>query len=112
MLLKATPGEPPGFRQILELFTVEQLIPQSAEERLRISRPVASACLRISFAMNSGPLSLRMCFGTPRLINKLTNTSTILSAVMLRSTSNARHSRVYSSVIANHFKGLPDAVLS
>ncbi len=50
--------------------------------------------------MNSGPLSLRMCWGTPRVRNKFVSTSTIRSALMLRSTSKAKHSRVYSSVIA------------
>ena len=34
------------------------------------------------------------------------------SRLVLRSTSSARHSRVYSSVIANHFSGWPEAVRS
>ncbi len=44
--------------------------------------------------------------------NKFVSTSTIRSALMLRSTSKAKHSRVYSSVIANHFNGRPAAVRS
>lgn len=62
--------------------------------------------------MNSGPLSLRMCSGTPRMANSSASASITSSLVMLRSTFKARHSRVYPSTIDSHFKGLPLVVRS
>ena len=63
-------------------------------------------------AMNSGPLPLRMCRGTPCVRNKLVRMSSMPLAVSPRSTSKAKHSRVYSSVMANHFSGWPWVVRS
>ena len=60
-------------------------------------------CCRIALAMNSGPLSLPMCFGTLRMRNDFASTSIAFSAAMLRSTSNVKHSRMYSSTIDSHF---------
>jgi len=66
----------------------------------------------IAAAMNSGPLSLRMCLGTPRTTNRSANTSITSSAVMPRPTSKARFSRVYSSTSVSHFSGRPSRVRS
>jgi len=76
------------------------------------STPVFSRYSPIAAAMDSGPLSLRMCFGTPRVMKRFSKMSSTLSAVMLRSTSRAKHSRVYSSVISSHFSGRPAVVRS
>lgn len=49
-----------------------------------IFSPVVSTWRRIAEAINSGPLSLRMCRGTPRVRNRLVKMSSTRSAVMLR----------------------------
>jgi hypothetical protein len=48
--------------------------------------------------MNSGPLSLRMHRGTPRIASSSASVSITSSLVMFRSTFKARHSRVFSSI--------------
>ena len=49
------------------------------------------------WAMNSGPLSERMCSGIPRHSITSDNVSITSELPILRSTRIARHSRVYSS---------------
>ena len=70
--------------QVSKTLRVEQLAPQPAVEALGIAvlprasparctaspRPPDDSNWRIAWAMNSGPLSLRMCFGTPRITNR------------------------------------------
>jgi putative transposase len=63
-------------------------------------------------AIISGPLSILMNFGAPRSATRRSRTATILSAVMDRSTSVARASRVCSSTMFNSFKRLRSAVSS
>ncbi|MBX3382837.1 MAG: hypothetical protein KF864_04945 [Phycisphaeraceae bacterium] len=58
----------------------------------RFSMPVISAIRLRALATNSGPLSLRMCTGTPRMVINSVSTSTTSAPVMHRSTSAARHS--------------------
>jgi hypothetical protein len=53
---------------------------------------------RGSPAMNSGPLSEPMCFGTPRTNLTSANTSITWILPNRRATRNAKHSRVYSSI--------------
>jgi hypothetical protein len=67
---------------------------------------------RIACAMNSGPLSERMHCGTPRIANSSASVSITSSLVMLRSTFNAKHSRVCSSTIDSHLSWLPLVVWS
>jgi len=50
--------------------------------------------------------------GTPRMRNRSVSTSITLSAVKLRPSSSATHSRVYSSTIESHFNGRPLVVRS
>ena len=71
----------------------------SGPDPRRASQPLTAS------AMNSGPLSDRMCSGTPRTSNTYSNVDTTSSAVMPRSTSIVRHSRVYSSTIGRIFNG-------
>jgi hypothetical protein len=89
-LVLALSGEPPCLGQVGELFTVQQLVPQPAEEQFRktglpgsmynISKPACWPYRRIAVAMNSWPPAptqsvgrLRICRGTPRVRNKLVN---------------------------------------
>ena len=67
---------------------------------------------RITRAMNSDPLSLRMCPGAPRWATTADNTSFTFLAVLPRPTSRTRHSRVHSSTTVNHFSGRPSLVRS
>jgi hypothetical protein len=62
--------------------------------------------------MNSGPLSLRICRGTPRIAKSSESVSITSSLVMPRSTFKVRHSRVYSSTTDSHFNWLPLTVRS
>ena len=50
------------------------------------STPTWPSQRRIAAAMNSGPLSLRMCLGTPRIANSSASVSITSSLVMLRAT--------------------------
>src|SRR5690606_39123242 len=61
---------------------------------------------------NSGPLSLRIHRGTPRIANSSASVSITSSLVMLRPTFRHRHSRVYSSTIDSHLSALPEVVRS
>lgn len=76
------------------------------------STPVTSARRRMDLAMNSGPLSLRMCTGTPRVVNRPISTSATSPEVIERFTSSARHSRVNSSTMLSHFKARPRSSVS
>jgi hypothetical protein len=78
------------------------------------SAPTSAAVshCRTARAMNSGPLSLRMCPGAPRRRTKPSSTATTSVAFMPRPTSRARHSRVYSSTTLSHFSGRPSLVRS
>jgi hypothetical protein len=62
--------------------------------------------------MNSGPLSLRMCFGTPRMAKSSARESITSALVIPRSAFSTRHSRVNSSIIESHLIWLPLAVRS
>ena len=57
----------------------------------------------IAFAMNSGPLSLRMHSGTPYITNSSAKRLITYSLVMLRPTSKVMHRRVCSSTMESHF---------
>ncbi len=61
----------------------------------------------MAWATNSGPLSERTHFGTPRIANSSANVSITSSLVMLRSTFKAKHSLVCSSTIDSHLSWLP-----
>src|SRR5580698_441288 len=63
----------------------------------------------IARAMNSGPLSERMCPGVPRMANSSRSTSITSLLLNDRRTSRARHSRVYSSTMLSHFSRTADA---
>ena len=76
------------------------------------SMPASFRKLRIVLAMNSGPLSLRMCFGTPRVLNMLTKMSRKSSDVIERATSSATHSHVHSSTIVSQRSDRPRSSLS
>ena len=58
-----------------------------------------------TLAMNSGPFSLRICLGNPRVLNKSANRSMMSSLVMSCSTSKQKFSRVNSSMITSHLSG-------
>jgi hypothetical protein len=62
--------------------------------------------------MNSGPLSLRMCFGTPRMAKSSARESITSVLVIPRSAFSTRHSRVNSSIIESHLIWPPLAVRS
>src|SRR6266545_1745244 len=72
-----------------------------------VSIPASNLQARTARAMNSGPLSERMCAGTPRSCTTAASTALTPLAVMPRPTSRARHCRVYSSTRVNHFRGRP-----
>ncbi len=109
-----------GPRQVLELLDVQQLVAKAAEERFGETVLPRRPWLDVeqlqadSFTVTANGTGDELwsivaadVLGTPRVRNKFVSTSTIRSALMLRSTSKAKHSRVYSSVIANHFNGRP-----
>jgi len=73
----------------------------------RVLTSMRPSHLRIALAVNSGPLSERICSGIPLKTNRLNNWSMTSSEVMRRSTKMARHSLVYSSRIVNILNGLP-----
>jgi hypothetical protein len=60
-----------------------------------------------ALAVNSGPLSDRMCPGTPRRTNRSASRSSTSSALSFLATSMARHSRVYSSITVSMRKARP-----
>ena len=62
----------------------------------RVLTPIRASHLRIALAVNSGPLSERMCSGIPLKTNRLNSWSMTSSEVMRRSTRIARHSRGHS----------------
>ena len=61
--------------------------------------------------MNSGPLSERMCSGTPLVVISLVSVSITSEDLMLRSALIARHSLVYSSMMISSLTPLPSCVL-
>ena len=108
-----------------EFFNIQQFIPKATLERLSVPfshgapgsmykhfTSVRSNQRRIAWAMNSGPLSLRMWPGAPLTANRSAKTSMISRDVIRRFTSKARHSLVYSSTSENHFKARPFVVRS
>jgi hypothetical protein len=74
--------------------------------------PASFSPFRTARAMNSGPLSERMCTGAPRWRITPSRISATRAAVMPLATSSTRHSRVYSSTTLSHFRGRPSAVRS
>jgi hypothetical protein len=67
---------------------------------------------RTVWATNSGLLSLRRNCGVPRTVNKYCRIPITSWAGQERSTSIARHSRVYSSITAKGFSCRPSSVRS
>lgn len=63
-------------------------------------------------AINSGPLSDRICVGQPRIRNSALKTSCTSREVSRRRTAIARYSRVYSSTTVSSFNGRPSCVRS
>ena len=60
----------------------------------------------------SGPSSLRIAFGTPRIENSSASVSVAYELVIPRPTFSTRRSRVNSSQIDSHFKAEPERVWS
>jgi len=71
-----------------------------------VPTPVDMRNSRIAVAMNSGPLSLWMCFGALRVGNSPTRMSITSSEVIEPATSSATHSRVNSSTTVSHFPSI------
>ena len=65
----------------------------------KVWQPELPSHRQTALATNSGPLSLRMCFGTPRVRNSHSSTSTTPEAGIDGATLMARHSLVYSSIM-------------
>ncbi len=65
----------------------------------------------MALAVNSGPLSERMCPGTPLVVINSVSVSITSGDLMLRSALIARHSLVYSSMIVSSLAPLPSCVL-
>ena len=65
----------------------------------------------MALAVNSGPLSERMCSGTPLVVISLVSVSITSEDLMLRPALIARHSLVYSSMIVSSLTALPSCVL-
>jgi hypothetical protein len=77
-----------------------------------VFKPTRPGHSRTLLAVNSLPLSLRMCSGTPRRTNRSLSRSTTSSLVSFLATSIARHSLVYSSPIVSIRIGRPSDVRS
>src|SRR5580658_2385650 len=111
------------FRQAVENLPIQQFIPQLPIEALNVSifprtarfneqrfhAYLVSHSLTV-VAVNSGPLSLRRCSGTPRVAINQARRSSTSSLVSFRATSMARHSRVYSSTMVSILNGTPSCV--
>ena len=67
---------------------------------------------RTALDVNSGPLSERMCSGTPRVTIRSASVAITSIALMRRSALIARHSLVYSSITVSNLAALPSRVLS
>ena len=72
--------------------------------------PIFLSQSRTACAVNSEPLSLRMCSGTPRVTNSQANRSSTSSLLSDRATSIARHSRVCSSMTVSMRTQRPSCV--
>ena len=123
--------DPPAFRQDLRFFerveqlAVQQLLPHLAIKGFDIAvlpggpwldierRHVEmfSQCLSV-MAMNSGPLSERICVGIPRLRNRSARIKSTSCERIRRATTEATHSRVYASSIFKIRNGRPSCVRS
>ena len=77
-----------------------------------VDTPILPSQPRIASAINSGPLSERMCCGTPRSTMTDASTPITSSAMIDRAACVHRHSRVYSSTIARTFTCRPSSVRS
>ena len=77
-----------------------------------VPTPTRPSHSRTALAVNSGPLSQRMCSGTPRRTNRSESRSSTSSLVSLLATSIARHSRVNSSMMFSIRKARPSRVLA
>ena len=77
-----------------------------------VCTPTRPSQRRTAFAANSGPLSERMCSGTPRATQSSARRASTSCEFSRRATSIARHSRVCSSTIASIRNGRPSAVRS
>lgn len=67
---------------------------------------------RTAVAVNSGPLSERMCSGGPRRAKRSTSTARTSSEFSRRATGTARHSRVHSSITVSILIRHPSRVRS
>ena len=77
----------------------------------RVVTPRSPSQLRTALAMNSGPLSDRMCSGTTVLQEELREqVEHVVARHPSRATRMAKHSRVYSSITVSRRSFLPSWV--
>jgi hypothetical protein len=74
--------------------------------------PTLPSHFRNSSAMNSGPLSERMCSGIPRSNITSAKVSITCKLPKRRATRNAKHSLVYSSITTRIRSARPSCVIA
>ena len=93
----------------VEVMSINLLLPGSMNN---VFTPNRANHFLTSLAVNSGPLSDRICSGIPLKINSSNNRSITSCEVIRLFTSTARHSLEYSSIILSMRKALPSDVLA